>query len=122
MSGCVGQGQGGVEGAGECTYRKKMCCKQKRNFMSAHGDLNAGDHRSERPLPTPAPLLTLAASSEEKSTATQEHRGHLNTMSSASVMGGFPLPLRWLVVSGGLAFPPVAPDTGTKEAVSAEMM
>lgn len=55
----------------------------KWGMDQGQGKGNAGDHRSERPLPTPAPLLTLAASSEEKGTATQEHRGHLNTMSSA---------------------------------------
>lgn len=51
--------------------QKKMCCKQKRNLMPAHGDLNAGDHCSERPLTTPATRPTLAAS-WEKSTTTQE--------------------------------------------------
>lgn len=97
--------------------QKKMCCKQKRNLMPAHGDLNAGDHCSERPLTTPALLPTLAASSEEKSTTTQED-GALPQV--AAGMGGFPLSLRRPGVSGGLAFPPVAPDTSTKEAVSAE--
>ena len=52
--------------------QKKMCYKQKRNLMPAHGDLNAGDHCSERPLTTPALLPTLAASSEAKSTTPQE--------------------------------------------------